>query len=172
MYDRLVYHTDIIKGVPRFSVYTDPKKLSTFIDRFWDSITLLEDREEAMFFFKDLLTPTEIRMLAKRLQIADMLAKGYKYEDIRNHVRVTAQTISQINNKLNYGEGGLIQVLKKLEKVDESSQDKLEGKRSIISQPAGVGRMAGDLANLGLVQVNRAITRHRKVSSIKNIRAK
>src|SRR3989338_2540411 len=97
--------------MPKFSVYTDPKKLSIFIYRFWDSITLLEGRDETIAFFKDLLAPTEVRMLAKRLQIADMLAKGYKYEDIRNHVRVTVQTISHVNNKLNYGEDGLIKIL-------------------------------------------------------------
>lgn len=74
---------------------------------------------------KDLLTPTEVRMFAKRLQIADMLAKGYKYQDIRNYVRVTDQTISAVNNKLQFGEDGLIKILQKLEKIDQNIQKKL-----------------------------------------------
>lgn len=73
----------------KVSRYSDPKRLSHFIHRFWSAITLLEDRSEVISFLKDLFTPTEIRMFAKRLQIADMLAKGYKYEDIRNYVRIT-----------------------------------------------------------------------------------
>lgn len=154
--------------MPRFSIYTDPKKLSIFIYRFWDAITLLEDRNTTMAFFKDLLTPTEVRMLAKRLQIADMLAKGYKYEDIKNYVRVTVQTISHVNNKLNYGENGLIKILQKLEKIDKSRQDKLEGKRSIFSQPPGMSRMAGDLVKLGAMGIGKAVRHHRKISSVKN----
>lgn len=155
--------------MPRFSIYTDPKKLATFIHRFWDAITLIEDRGEAIAFLKDLLTPTEVRMLAKRLQIADMLAKGYRYEDIKTHVRATVQTISHMNNKLNYGEDGLIKILKKLEKIDKSRQDKLEGKRSLFAQPPGLGRAASDLAALGVAKV---VRHHKKVSSIKSSRKK
>ena len=153
--------------MPRFSVFTDPKKLSTFIHRFWDAITLIENRNEAIAFLKDLLTPTEVRMLAKRLQIADMLAKGYKYEDIKTHVRVTVQTISHVNNKLNYGDDGLIKILQKLEKIDQSRQDRLEGKRGIFAQPPGLGRAASDLAALGLDKV---VRHHKKVSSVKSSR--
>ena len=117
--------------MPRFSVYTDPKRLSIFINRFWDAITLIEERNEAISFLKDLLTPTEVRMLAKRLQVADMLAKGYKYQDIQNYARVTKQTIASINNKLNFGEEGLIKILQKLEKIDQAKQNKIEGKKGL-----------------------------------------
>lgn len=108
-------------------------------------------------------------MLAKRLQIADMLAKGYKYEDIKNHVRVTVQTISHVNNKLNYGDDGLIKILQRLEKIDKSRQDRLEGKRNIFSQPPGLGRAASNLAALGLAKV---VRHHKKVESIKSSREK
>lgn len=156
--------------MPRFSIYTDPKKLSIFIHRFWDAITLIEERSEAISFLKDLLTPTELRMLAKRLQIADMLAKGYKYEDIKNYVRVTVQTISHINNKLNYGEDGLIKILQKLEKIDKARQNKLEGKRGLFAQPPGMGRMAEDLMTLGAMGVAKVVRRHKKISSVKKAR--
>lgn len=153
--------------MPRFSVYTDPKRLAVFIHRFWDAITLIEDRSEAISFLKDLLTPTEVRMLAKRLQIADMLAKGYKYEEIKTYVRVTVQTISHVNNKLNYGDDGLIKILKKLEKIDKFKQDRVEEKRSIFAQPPGLGRAASNLAALGLAKI---VRHHKKVSSIKSDR--
>lgn len=155
--------------MPKLSLYTDPRKLAVFIQRFWDAITLIEDRGEAIAFLKDLLTPTEIRMLAKRLQIADMLAKGYKYDDIKTHVRVTVQTISHVNNKLNFGDDGLIKILQKLEKIDQSRQDRLEGKRSIFSQPPGLNRAASNLTTLGLAKV---VRHHKKVESIKSSREK
>lgn len=153
--------------MPRFSIYTDPRKLAVFIQRFWDAITLIEERNEAIAFLKDLLTPTEVRMLAKRLQIADMLAKGYKYEDIKTHVRVTVQTIAHVNNKLNFGNDGLIKILQKLEKIDKSRQDRLEGKKGLFSQPPGLGRAASDLAALGLAKI---VSHQKKVNSIKSSR--
>lgn len=156
--------------MPRFSTYTDPKRLSVFIHRFWDAITLIGDRSEAISFLKDLLTPTEIRMLAKRLQIADMLAKGYKYQDIKNYVRVTVQTISHVNNKLNFGEDGLIKILQKLEKIDKAKQDKLEGKRSIFAQPPGLGRAGSDLADWGLAKTAQHFKKSKKISSVKKAR--
>lgn len=150
--------------MPRFSVYTDPKRLTIFIHRFWDAITLIEERNEAISFLKDLLTPTEIRMIAKRLQVADMLAKGYKYKDIQNYVRVTKQTIASVNNKLNFGEEGLIKILQKLEKIYQVKQDKLEGKRNLLGQPPGLGRAASNIATLGIAKI---VHHHKKISSIK-----
>lgn len=154
--------------MPKLSIYTDPKRLSSFIHRFWDAVTLLEDRTEVVTFFKDLLSPTEIRMLAKRLQIADMLSKGYDYQTIKNYIRVTSQTISVVNNKLNYGADGLIPILKKLEKIDQRRQDRLEGKRDLFSQSPGLGRAAANLATLGVAKM---VRHHKKISSVKSNRS-
>lgn len=151
--------------MPRFSIYSDPKKVSQFINRLWDSITLIEDRSETINFLQELLTPTEIRMLAKRLQIADMLSKGYKYEDIRNYVRVTVQTIASVNNKLNFGNEGLIRILKKLERVDQSKQDRLEGRRDLLGQPAGLGRSASSMV---AGELDRFVRRKQKEASVKS----
>lgn len=130
-------------------------------------MTLIEDRPEAISFLKDLLTPTEIRMIAKRLQIADMLSKGYKYEDIHNFVRVTKQTITSVNNKLNFGEDGLIKILQRLEKIDQDIQKKMEGGRGVFDQPPGMARMASDLLDLGLNQITKVVTKKKKVDSVK-----
>ena len=153
----------IVLYMGRLSRYTDHSRLSQFINRFWDAITLIEDRGEAIAFLKDLLTSTEVRMLSKRLQIADMIAKGYKYEDIQNFVHVTGQTISAVNAKLEYGNDGLIKILKKLEKIDQKRQDKLEGKRSILAQPPGLGR---SVSNIAVSEVGKLVRHHQKVESI------
>lgn len=147
----------------RLSKYNEPSRLTIFINRFWDAVTLLEDREEVIAFLKDLLTPTEVRMIAKRLQIADMLSKGYKYEDIINYVKVTGQTISSVNGKLNYGNDGFIKILQRLEKIDQKRQNRLEGKRNLLGQPPGLGRALG---NIVTGEVSKIIRHHKKVSSI------
>lgn len=151
----------------KLSRYSDPKRLSQFVHRFWNAVTLIEDRNEATAFLKDLLTPTETRMFAKRLQVADMLARGYKYEDIRNYVRVTFQTISHVNNKLNFGEDGLIKIIQRLEKIDQQIQKKRAGERRIFDQSAGTGRMASDLLDLGLGQIAKAVIKKKKRDSIR-----
>lgn len=154
--------------MPRLSRYSDPKRLSYFVHRFWNAMTLIEDRPEAISFLKDLLTPTEIRMIAKRLQIADMLTKSYKYEDICNFVRVTKQTITSVNNKLNFGEEGLIRILQKLEKIDQDIQKKIEGRRGVFDQPPGMGRMASDLLDLGISQIAKKTIKNNKIKSVKD----
>lgn len=147
----------------RLSRYTDRARLSQFINRFWDAITLIEDRGEAIAFLKDLLTPTEIRMLAKRLQIANMIAKGHTYETIQAYAHVTGQTVCNVNAKLEYGNDGLIKILEKLEKIDQKRQDKLEGKRNIFEQPRGMSRAASNIAAAG---VGKLVRHHQKVESI------
>src|SRR5690348_3604587 len=151
----------------KLSRYSEPKKLYIFIQRFWDAMTLIEDREETRAFLKDLLTPTEIRMLSKRLQIADMLSKGYRYREIQNYVSVTKQTISNVNNKLQFGELGLVRMLEKLYKIDQSKKDQIEDKRNPFTPPPGIGRASLNLLAYGLVKGERRL---KKLTSVKNKR--
>ena len=123
--------------MPRVSqIYIDAKRLTYFISNLWNTITLIENREKVLVFLKELLTPTEIRMLAKRIQIAKMLLEGYKYADIIPHVRVTSSTISSVNNQLQFGDGGYIKIIERLIKLEEKKQKKIEeiagGKKPMI----------------------------------------
>lgn len=87
-----------------------------------------------------MLTPTETRMLAKRIQIAKMLLEGYKYQDIRNFIRVTDHTITSVNNQLNFGEGGYRKIVEKLIKIEIKKQQKLEGKKNLLDPGPYAGR--------------------------------
>lgn len=123
--------------MPRVSqVYLDIKRLNYFIANLWNTITLIENREEAVLFLKELLTPTEIRMLAKRIQIAKMLMEGYKYEEITPHVRVTPNTINEVNKQLQFGDGGYIKIIERLIKLEKKKQKRIEeiagGKKPMI----------------------------------------
>jgi|SRR3989344_1555434 len=102
----------------------EPKRMNQFIDSFWDAITLLEERDEASSFLKDLLTPIEIRMLSKRLQIAKMLNLDYDYQTISTFVRVTPTTISKVSSNLRYGSGGIDLIVRRLIKLDRQRQNK------------------------------------------------
>lgn len=48
---------------------------------------------------EDLLTPMEIKMLAKRVQVVRLLLKGVSYQEIESHLKVQSNTISRVKNK-------------------------------------------------------------------------
>ncbi len=118
--------------MPRVSqIQIEAKRMAYFISNLWNTVTLIENREEAVIFLKELLTPTEVRMLAKRVQIAKMLLEGYKYGDIIPHVRVTSTTISSVNNQLQFGNGGYIKIIERLIKIEQRKQKRLEDGKSL-----------------------------------------
>ncbi|MDO8487310.1 MAG: YerC/YecD family TrpR-related protein [Candidatus Curtissbacteria bacterium] len=87
----------------------------------WQAIVALKEPIETEEFFNDLLTSTEKIMLAKRLAIAVMLIRGYDYESIRAHLRVSPGTINSVSTWLKYSGSGYkatVERLLKKEKVD------------------------------------------------------
>lgn len=63
-------------------------------------------RKKTILLLDDLLSPTEKIVLAKRLAIALLLAKGYGYEEIKEILKVSMTTIATVNLNLKYkGEG-------------------------------------------------------------------
>lgn len=97
----------------------DAKHLGFFINNFWNLITLLENKDQTASFLKDLLTHTEMKMFAKRIQIAKMLMEGYGYQAIKGFVKVTDPTIAKINNKLETGGEGLKSAISYLQKIEK-----------------------------------------------------
>lgn len=140
--------------------------MAYFISNLWNTISLIDNREEAISFLKELLTHTEVRMLAKRIQIAKMLLEGYKYEDIIPHVRVTSGTISTVNNQLQFGEGGYIKIIERLIKLEQRKQKQLEkmaSKEKSIFYP----RPFGGLADLASQELGKHIAKYAKRRSVK-----
>lgn len=90
------------------------KDMDILIGQFWDAISSLNNQDEARELVEDLLTHTEIKMFAKRIQIAKMLIEKNSYKDITQKVKVTSGTISQVNNILNTRGVGLRRIVKTL----------------------------------------------------------
>jgi len=94
------------------------------------TIADLKKPEEVNEFLEDFLSPVEKIMLAKRLAIAILLAKGYDYRGIREVLKVTPGTVAEVNLKLKYGGKGYKRVVEKFlreekieklfEKIDEA----------------------------------------------------
>lgn len=84
------------------------------VDRLFEAILSLENREECYRFFEDLCTIGEIQSLALRFEVAQRLARGQTYEQIQKETGMSSATISRINRFLHYGADGYRLVLERL----------------------------------------------------------
>ena len=70
--------------------------------------------QEVDLFFKELLSPSELLMLARRLRIAQMLIEGETYANIKQELHVGLQTITNVNHWIEQGGRGYRQAIKKI----------------------------------------------------------
>lgn len=92
------------------------KLQSKTMDRLFDAILNLENREECYSFFEDLCTVKELQDMAQRLQVAQMLYDGSSYQTIAEQVETSTATIGRVSRCLNYGSGGYRSVIERLRK--------------------------------------------------------
>ena len=78
------------------------------------AILSLKDTDECRAFFHDLCTFTELRAMAQRIEVAQLLSEGHIYNDILAQTGTSSATISRINRALQYGSGGYQIVLERL----------------------------------------------------------
>lgn len=83
-------------------------------DRLFEAILTLRDTEECYRFFEDLCTFSEIRAMAQRLQVAQMLQKGDTFVQISEQTGVSSATITRVNKCISYGSEGYKLVLDRL----------------------------------------------------------
>lgn len=82
---------------------------------FFKSLARVSNTSDIEKFLNDLLGPAERTMLAKRLGIAILLAKGYQYNAIKDSLNVSQETIARVNMNIQYqGEGYAMVIAKAL----------------------------------------------------------
>lgn len=84
----------------------DKKEQEELLLDFCYVISSLSDIEKAAQFVKDLLSPQEAEMLAKRVKIAQLLVDGRDYNFIQSVLKVSPSTISRVNEWLKYSGDG------------------------------------------------------------------
>lgn len=84
------------------------------LDSFLEVILNLESKQEAMLFFKDLLTESELFELCNRWRVAKLLWKKISYSQIEKLTGVSSTTIARISKWLNTGHGGYRKMLGKI----------------------------------------------------------
>ena len=84
------------------------------LEMLYRAIVSLETVEECRRFFDDICTVVEVRDMAQRLQVAQMLEQKIIYADIVKLTGASTATISRINRCREYGSGGYRMVLERL----------------------------------------------------------
>ena len=82
----------------------------------FEAVLALETPEECRAFFQDLCTVAELRAMAQRLEVAQLLDEGLIYNDILQRTGASSATISRVNRALQYGADGYKAVLPRLKK--------------------------------------------------------
>lgn len=88
-------------------------------DLLFDAILTLNDVEECYAFFEDICTVKEIKSIAQRLLVAQMLTEKCVYSDIVKKTGASTATISRVNRSLSYGNDGYQMVFDRLREDKE-----------------------------------------------------
>jgi TrpR-related protein YerC/YecD len=91
------------------------KKLKTdAVDRLFDAVLSLENKEDCYAFFEDLCTVNELLSLSQRFEVASMLKSGKTYLEIAEQTGASTATISRVNRSLSYGNDGYQLIFERL----------------------------------------------------------
>ena len=75
----------------------------------YKTILKLKDLDECCRFFDDLCTPTELRSLEQRFDVATLLNNGMIYNEILEKTGASSATISRVRRSmLDNGAGGIM----------------------------------------------------------------
>jgi len=76
------------------------------VDRLFEAILSLKDKEECYTFFEDVCTINELLSLSQRFEVAKMLQQKKTYLEISEKTGASTATISRVNRSLAYGNDG------------------------------------------------------------------
>ncbi len=76
------------------------------VKELFEVIVHLEDPEECARFFRDLCTLTELKAMAERWQVVQLVSEDIPYREISERTGASTATITRIARWLKYGEGG------------------------------------------------------------------
>lgn len=91
-----------------------PKWKDENTDLLVKTLLSLKDEEEVYRLLDDLCTISEIKAMAQRIHVAQLLANNTTYNTIATSTGASTATISRVKRCLNYGSGGYEKALQSL----------------------------------------------------------
>lgn len=108
--------------IPKLSKQEQEKLLIGFCK----ALVELKTPEEAAHFLKDLLSKQEAEMLAKRIEIARLLIKGFTYADVQKMLKVSHGTIARVNQWLATSGEGYRLIVERVKEEKSETQEYIE----------------------------------------------
>ena len=102
----------------RVNKFSKDKELDLIFDLI-NAIAMVNDSKKASLLLQDLLTPSEIKNISKRLRIAKLLLAGKKQEEIIEDMHCSFATISKMSTWLDEAGFGVKEIVTKLPKRQE-----------------------------------------------------
>lgn len=103
-------HFSDLKWAIKFNMQVSKKQVNPNLKRqiyqlLYQVLADIRSKKEAEIFLKEVLTDTELEMLAKRLGVAYYLDKGRSYSNIKTNLRLSSATISAVADQMRKGKG-------------------------------------------------------------------
>ena len=90
----------------------------------YKAILTLRTLDECEHFFDDLCSVSELRAMEQRYQVAELLDRGYIYNDILEITGASSATISRVNRSLTYSNEGYEIVISRMMQNREQNKEK------------------------------------------------
>ena len=90
-----------------------------------DAVVKMKKPEEAAKLISDLLSPQELEMIAKRLEIAKLLIEGHTYDYISSMLKTGTSTIARVNTWLNLSGEGFKLAYTRRQKTNDVNYDEI-----------------------------------------------
>lgn len=84
-----------------------------FVKELAEAIVSIKETGFAESFLHNILTPSELEEISKRLQIVKLLHRGVPQREVAEKLGVSMGTVSRGSRELKYGEGAFIKLLEK-----------------------------------------------------------
>ncbi len=105
-----------------------PYVKSDILREFWATLGELQTTSVTQFL-KEILSPTEVLMIAKRLAIIRALRENIDYATIRREYKVTDATIAKMNNVLRKADDNFLKILDYLLKRENKRWEEFKERR-------------------------------------------
>ncbi len=110
---------------------------------FIKAVIEIKNKEEAMQFIADFLTPTEKIVLSKRIAIAFLLEQAYDFRTIQQLIKVSAPTVSSVNTARMYGSLGYRKIIARIRSDEKTKKIFEDALLTMLSLPASSGKGSG-----------------------------
>jgi len=123
--------------MPKVRVYSiDKKEKYKIIGELLEIIVSLRSKDEVVGFMIGLLTPSEVLMIARRIQIAKMLLQDATNEEIRRKLKVSYQTINKVEHWLKNDENKFSIISEKIKSIEKNKKSKVGYSKGLLDKYA------------------------------------